>query len=61
MESLQNNTPPGPPISTKVQGGCLIPKGTIQKTVILRAVLSMTTPFAVFLLAGIQKSLARGS
>ena len=57
MEGLQNNAPPGPPVSTKLQGICLpIPKGTIKKTVITFAALLMITAFAAFLLEDIQKS-----
>ncbi|MHC4175525.1 MAG: hypothetical protein ACYS9C_00895 [Planctomycetota bacterium] len=48
MESLQNDTPSGPPFSTKVQGVCLIPKGAIKKTVIMFAALLMITVLAAF-------------
>jgi hypothetical protein len=56
MESLQNNAPPGPPFSMKVQGVCLIPRGTTKKTVIIFAALLMITAFAAFSLEGIQKA-----
>lgn len=55
MESLQNDAPPSPPVSTKVQGVCLIPKGTIKKTVITFAPLLMITAFAAFLLEASKK------
>jgi len=54
MESSQNNAPPGPPFSTKVQGVYLIPRGTIKKTVNICAALLMITAFAAFSLEGIQ-------
>jgi hypothetical protein len=40
---------------------CLIPKGTINKPVIVFAVLIVITTFAAFLLEGIQKSQAQAS
>jgi len=49
MESLQNDAPPGPSVSTKVQGACLIPKSAIKKTVIMFAALLMITELAAFL------------
>ncbi len=51
MESLQNLTPPGPPVSMKVQEACLIPKGAIKKTVFMFAVLLMITILAAFLVS----------
>lgn len=57
MEGLQNNAPPGPPVSPKLQGVCLlIPKGTIKKTVIMFAALLMITAFAAFLLEASKKT-----
>jgi hypothetical protein len=44
------------PTSFNDRSGGMFPKGTIERTVTMFAVLLMTTPFAVFLLAGIQKS-----
>lgn len=56
MESLQNNAPPGSPVSTKVQGACLIPKGAIKKTMIMFAALLMITALAALLLEASKKA-----
>lgn len=56
MESLQNDAPPGPPVSTKVQGVCLIPKGAIKKAVIMFAALLMITALAALLLEASKKA-----
>jgi hypothetical protein len=56
MESLQNDAPPGPPVSTEVQGACLIPKDAIYKTVIMFAALLMITGLAPFLSEASEKA-----